>query len=535
MFYIAPASNLAEQDSLRGNEAYAKRSWYVIDSRLVTTENSARAGAFAGLTGALAMSAWFFVSRLIFGIPTPSEMFADASAPLIPVHLFGLLIGFAHGYTPLKIFGFASVVAGQLFVGALGGFLFVARAQRSPRFLATFACGAWLVTAAVFWSVLLGNYRGRPASSAIVLTLASLAAGFALFGVVTWWCARAPAADSPERPDRTRTSRATWIAGALTALVAAAGWQRLFARATFSYDGRVEIGPKVVKLTPNERFYCVTKNFADPNVDASAWRLTVTGAVERPMTLDLAALTALPFVDQETTLMCINNDPGGGLMSNAIWRGVTLRALVSAAGPREGIVRAVLHAVDNYADTISFDKAMEPTTLVAYHMNGVSLPARHGFPVRMIVPGLFGEKSVKWLRSIELVTAPVRGFYERQGWGPNFRIPTHSRFDAPDFTQPVRLGAPIELRGVAFCGDRGVARVEVSDDDGHSWHDATFASHYAPLVWRLWRYAWRPARPGIYRLTVRATDAHGNAQNATDRSAETEGATGYHRVVAHVV
>jgi len=495
-----------------------------------------RSGAIAGLTGALAMSAWFFAARLIFGVPTPSEMFADASAPLIPVHLFGLLIGFAHGYTPLKILGFASVVAGQLAVGALGGAAFVARAQRSVRFLIVFACAAWLLTAGVFSSVLLTNYRGRPAPFSVILTVASLAVGFAVFALLTWWCAPAPVLSPSTSPDRAaKTSRVRWIAGGVAALVAAAGWQRIFARATFSYDGRTELGPDVVAVTPNERFFCVTKNFADPNVDASAWRLTVTGAVRQPLTLDFAAVSRLPFVDQETTLMCINNGPGDGLMSNAIWRGVPLRALVAAAGPHEGIVRVVLHAADSYSDTIPFDKAMEQTTLVAYRMNGVELSPKHGFPVRMIVPGWFGEKNVKWLRSIELVTEPVRGFYERQGWGPTFRIPTHARFDAPNFTQPLRFGAPVELRGVAFCGDRGVARVQVSDDDGRSWRDATFTSHFAPLAWRLWRYEWRPARAGTYRLAVRAWDAHGNVQTATDRPAETDGATGYHRIVAHVV
>ena len=326
------------------------------------------------------MSAWFFAARLSFGVPTPSEMFANASAPLIPVHLFGLFIGLAHGYTPLKILGFASVVAGQLAVGALGGSVFVARAHRSPRFIAAFAFAAWLITSAVFWNVLLGNYHGRSAAAAMGLTLASLGAGFVVFGVTTWWCARQLVADSSGRSARDASSRATWIAGAVAALVAAAGFGRIFARATFSYDGRAEIGPDVVALTPNERFYCVTKNFVDPNVDPRAWRLTVTGAVARPMTLDLASLGALPFVEQETTLMCINNEPGGGLMSNALWRGVPLRSLIAAAGPREGIQRAVLHAGDNYADTISFERAMEPTTLVAYRMNGVAAPGQARFP-----------------------------------------------------------------------------------------------------------------------------------------------------------
>lgn len=159
--------------------------------------------------------------------------------------------------------------------------------------------------------------------------------------------------------------------------------------------------------------------------------MSVEGAVDNPVKFDLAALQALKYVEQETTLMCINNEPGGGLMSNALWRGVTFPSLIAAAKPRAGVVRAILHAGDNYADTIPFEKAMDATTVVAYLMNGVPLPPKHGFPARAIVPGWFGEKNVKWLRSIELSTEPVKGFYERQGWGPNFHVPTHSRFDSP--------------------------------------------------------------------------------------------------------
>lgn len=493
-----------------------------------------RTGAVAGCVGALAMSAWFFAARLLLGIPTPSEMFADLSAPYIPVHLFGILIGLVHGYTPLKILGFSSVVFGQIVVGAIGGY-FGARDGRPKRFLALFSIVAWVVTGAFFAAVLLGNYRGANARLATVLTLVSLALGFVVYGLVT--ARLLSALEAAARPSRGRSAptRATWIAGALVTAATAIGWGRLFARSSFSYDGRMDIGPDVAALTPNERFYSVTKNVADPSVDASLWSLSVEGAVDNPVKFDLAALQALKYVEQETTLMCINNEPGGGLMSNALWRGVTFPSLIAAAKPQAGVVRAILHAGDNYADTIPFEKAMDATTVVAYLMNGVPLPPKHGFPARAIVPGWFGEKNVKWLRSIELSTEPVKGFYERQGWGPNFHVPTHSRFDFPDFMQPLPRGAAIDLRGVAFCGDRGVARVEVSDDDGHTWRAATFTSHYERLAWRLWRYAWRPAARGTYRLAVRAWDANGLVQPGTDRPSETEGATGYHRVTARVV
>ncbi len=223
-----------------------------------------------------------------------------------------------------------------------------------------------------------------------------------------------------------------------------------------------------------------------------------------------------------------------GLMSNAMWRGVPLRDLLAAAAPAREAKRIALHAADNYIETIPFAKALQPTTLVAWEMDGQALLPRHGFPARIIVPGLFGEKNIKWLTGITVETTEFKGFYERQGWGPHYEIPKHARFDAPDFSKPLRRG-PIALRGVAFCGDCGVRRVEVSTDDGATWRNATFTSPYRQLAWRLWRYDWRPPRAGSYRLAVRATDARGEVQTAAVRGAETEGATGYHRVEAHVV
>ncbi len=150
-----------------------------------------------------------------------------------------------------------------------------------------------------------------------------------------------------------------------------------------------------------------------------------------------------------------------GLMSNAMWRGVPLRDLLAAAAPAREAKRIALHAADNYIETIPFAKALQPTTLVAWEMDGQALLPRHGFPARIIVPGLFGEKNIKWLTGITVETTEFKGFYERQGWGPHYEIPKHARFDAPDFSKPLRRG-PIALRGVAFCGDCGVRRVEVS-------------------------------------------------------------------------
>src|SRR5438067_6053753 len=194
----------------------------------------------------------------------------------------------------------------------------------------------------------------------------------------------------------------------------------------------------------------------------------------------------MTMVDQETTLMCISNGLGAGLMSNAIWRGIPMADLLQSAGPLDGAAKVKLHGVDNYADTFPLEKAMDPTTLVVFKMNGKTLPHRHGFPARVIVPGYFGEKHVKWLTRIELTGADAKGFYEAQGWGPDFIVPTRSRIDLPDnesWFALSKLNAPIEVKGMAYGGDRGTSRVELSFDDGETWDDAKIDYPGAKLTW----------------------------------------------------
>lgn len=166
-------------------------------------------------------------------------------------------------------------------------------------------------------------------------------------------------------------------------------------------------------------------------------------------------------------------------------------------------------------------------------MNGEPLPRRHGFPVRIIVPGLYGEKNVKWINRINLSATNEQGFYEHQGWGPDFVVQTQSRFSAPSFDRPLPL-APVMLKGTAFAGDRGVAVVEVSVDDGATCRPATVDYSGSRLTWTLWSYAWTPDRPGEHRLVVRGTDGTGAVQTSKERASGPEGATGYHRVLARI-
>jgi DMSO/TMAO reductase YedYZ molybdopterin-dependent catalytic subunit len=233
--------------------------------------------------------------------------------------------------------------------------------------------------------------------------------------------------------------------------------------------------------------------------------------------------------------MCISNGVGDALMSNARWTGVPLRNLLEAAGPQSRAVEVLLRGADGYTDTIPLEKALDPATLVVFEMNGEPLPRIHGFPVRLIVPGMYGEKNVKWITGIEVVDRDVKGFYEQQGWGPDFVIPVRSRFYEPDLDQPVRAGTAVRLRGIVFSGDRGISRAEVSLDGGQSWREAELEYPGERTSWAIWRYAFLPEIPGEYFLAVRGFAADGTPQPAEDRGIVPSGGRGYHRVTLPVV
>jgi len=514
---------------------------------------AAWAGLLSGSIAALFMIFVMLTLRALWGIATPSELIGDRIAPFLNVWLFIALITATRGYNQLKQLGVSSVLVGQLVVGAAAGLVYALLLQRdlsqdpqcgagrrSDRFLATFVAVTWLLSVLALWPNLGTNYAGRPRGEAALASALGLLVSYAVYALLLRVFCRLlvgrstvqpAAASAPAHTGR----RALLVAGVgIVAGIGTAAWLRDFYRkAAYWYDGTQYRGPDIEPFTPNERFYVVTKNNVDPTPRRNLWRLEVAGLVQHPRIYRFADLAALPAVTQETTLECISNWVGGGLISNAMWKGVPLRHLIEAAGPRAGIRTVVCRGVDGYTDNISFEQAMDPTTLVAYEMNGVSLPARHGFPARLVVPGMVGEKSIKWLTRIDLLDHATKEFYERQGWGPNFVIHTTSRFDAPDFGRSLPLGVVI-LKGMAFGGNRGVDRVEVSTDDGRTWQRAQLAYRGSRLAWVLWSYPWNPPRAGEYALVVRATDGTGAVQTAQNRVTVPEGATGYHRVIGRV-
>jgi len=506
------------------------------------------AGFLAGFIAGLLMTVTMLLLAWLFGVATPLVIFGDRLSVFIPADTFLSLMGRVGGYNNMKQLGVGSVIAGQLVVGGLGGIVYgwVMRRRDVNSFFVTGIIFILLPLAAVgtfLWPVLGTHYQGLPINRATGVTLSGLLAAFIVFErslVLVFRFLTRPRVQVNDQEFSPSIGRRALIAGGIALLAGGGGaalLRRLYRAATFSYDGTQYKGRGVQPITPNDQFYCVTKNVVDPKVNADLWRLEVNGLVQTRQTYRLDRLKSLPAVEQETTLMCISNGLDAGLMSNAKWKGVPMSVLLAAASPVAGATKVRLHGVDNYTDTFPLEKAMDPTTLVVYEMNGETLPDRHGFPARVIVPGYFGEKHVKWITRIEVADESAIGFYEKQGWGPDFIVPTRSRFDEPDNYSTISSAVAangIAVRGVAFGGDRGISRVEVSFDDGATWQEAKLDYPGTKLTWALWSYDWRPPGPDNYTLVVRATDGEGAVQELDEERPFKSGTTGFHKITVYV-
>src|SRR5437763_2321176 len=509
-------------------------------------------GFLAGLVAGIAMSFAMLLLAWVFQIATPLVILGDRLSVFISPKPFFWIMGRAGGYHHLKQLGVGSSMLGQILVGAIGGMVYgIIRRKRQQHFgyrwtFLIFVALPLVVSAILLWPVLGTHYGGMPIDAARLISLLGLAFALLLcerflvrgFVLLTSRGHEETVASPEFSPHLGRRAFLLGTLGLLFAGGGAAIARKLFRIATFSYDGTQYKGADVQAITPNDQFYCVTKNVVDPRVDGGLWHLEMTGLVRHPHTYRLLDFKSMEMIDQETTLMCISNGLDAGLMSNAVWRGIPMADLLEAASPLPGAERVRLHGVDNYTDTVPFEKAMTPTTLIAFKMNGAELPDRHGFPVRVIVPGYFGEKHVKWLTRIELATADAKGFYETQGWGPDFIVPTRSRIDVPLNDGAISLGSltgAIELKGVAYGGDRGISRVEFSWDDGESWDEAKIDYPGTKLTWALWSFNWEPGDDvDDYTLVVRATDGEGKVQEFEEGRAFTSGITGFHKVMVHI-
>jgi DMSO/TMAO reductase YedYZ molybdopterin-dependent catalytic subunit len=290
-------------------------------------------------------------------------------------------------------------------------------------------------------------------------------------------------------------------------------------------DGLV---PGTPFITPNDDFYRIDTALSFPRIDLDRWTVRVHGMVDREVTITYEQLLAMPMVERMVTLACVSNEVGGDLVGNAVWQGVLLADVLAEAGVQDGAEQVFSRSVDGFTCGFPVAAALDGRDcLIAIGMNGEALPLAHGFPARLVVPGLYGYVSAtKWLKEIELTTWDAeQGYWVPRGWSRDAPIKTQSRIDVPRRGDDLEAGR-IAVAGVAWAPNRGVAKVEVRVDDG-PWQEARLGEDASDDAWRQWVYEWE-ATSGEHRLQVRATDATGETQTEEVAPPAPNGATGYH-------
>jgi DMSO/TMAO reductase YedYZ molybdopterin-dependent catalytic subunit len=285
--------------------------------------------------------------------------------------------------------------------------------------------------------------------------------------------------------------------------------------------------------TPNADFYRIDTALTVPQVAVDTYRLSITGLVDRELSLSYADLLDRELIESDITLTCVSNEVGGKLAGNARWLGVRLDDLLAEAGIQPGADQIVGRSVDRYTCGFPVAALDGRDAMVALGMNGVPLPLEHGFPARLIVPGLYGYVSAtKWLAEISLTTfSDFDHYWVGRGWSPQAPIKTQSRIDTPGPLQKIPAG-PTVIAGVAWAQTRGIGRVEVRVDGGE-WQTAELAAELSDTTWRQWRLPWQ-ATPGRHDVACRATDMTGETQTETRAEPIPDGATGWHSIVVLV-
>ena len=512
-----------------------------------TTVTTARwPAALAGLVGAaVALGASELIAGLLPGAPSLIAAVGQTVIDLQPAGAKDVVVA---------LFGTNDKLAFELFIAVvatiIGAGLGILGRTRFP-----LAALGFVAFGAIGFAAAIGDPFTSPAL-AVVSVAVSVALGIR---VMSWLLSRASGATRrtvAATPDWSRRSLLLQ-GGALgvTAVVAGVGGRALLERArsapaaaadeippaSDTLDDLVDatdLSPQVAGLSPivipNDRFYRIDTALLTPVVDAASWSLRIHGMVDRETTLTWDELLGLPLFEQYVTIACVSNEVGGNLVGNAKWTGVRLREVLDLAGVQQGATQLVGRAVDGWTAGMPTAWIMDPTRepMIAVRMNEEPLPAQHGFPARLIVPGLYGYVSAtKWLSELELTTLEAfDGYWVPLGWAKEAPILTQARIDTP--RRGARLAAgTMPIAGVAWAPDRGVSRVEVAIDD--EWRDARLSSPISDATWVQWVVDWE-ATPGQHRISVRATDGEGTLQEERSTPPAPDGARGWHTVAVDV-
>ena len=358
-------------------------------------------------------------------------------------------------------------------------------------------------------------------------------------------------ADTPDSPDRGRRLSLVTLgflgAGALSGVGGV-----VLSRLTSSVSGdrdafalpRIDIAappvpptvqPKGVALpsfvTANADFYRIDTALSVPQLSRTDWQLKIHGMVDREITYRFEDLDRFEVVEKLVTLTCVSNPVGGDLISNAAWTGYRVRDLLAEAGVHSDADMVLSMSIDGFTAGTPVDALTDNRdSMLAVGMNGAPLPTEHGYPARLVVPGLYGYVSAtKWVVDLEVTRFDrAEAYWTRLGWSPRGPIKTESRIDMPRSGQEVAQG-PVTFGGVAWAQDRGVRAVEVRIDEG-DWQPAELGAGYSNDTWRLWSFNWQATQAGSHTITVRATDNTGAVQTAEQADPVPDGATGWHTI-----
>lgn len=510
------------------------------------------ASLLAGLVASLVSVVCMGILRLFAGIPTPVELLGDFVLKKLPVNTFvDMLIRFQPNpkLAPLSLTLLGMIALGTvlgIFYALLARVRFPLTSYRPSRrewlWMLAFGLAMSLGGILLFHVEIAQNYLGLPLAWATVITALGLVLDFLGYALVLGHAYRLLLPRQKVAEDETKASgRRALLARAGVAVVGlgAAGGSlgvlKGYVNKYSSYDGMETFTQNgaVAPITPNAQHYVVTQNPIDPTPDLAVWRLEVTGLVGTSGTYTYEQFTSLPSISRAVTLECIANGIGGHLISTAIWQAVPFSDLLARHGGAQSSASYVaFYSVDGYVVSQPLAEVMKSDALLAFRMNGEELPMRHGYPVRVLLPGHFGEENPKWLTRIELTDHFVGGLYSDQGWY-NGELHTITRIDRP--TGRVPFASTVEIGGLAFAGKRGIQQVEVSTDNGQTWQKAELAPPLSQDSWVFWTYQWHPAVPGHFVLAARATDGTGQLQTSAKQGTVPNGATGYHFVSMDLV
>ncbi|MFK0041632.1 molybdopterin-dependent oxidoreductase [Paenarthrobacter sp. NPDC090517] len=324
------------------------------------------------------------------------------------------------------------------------------------------------------------------------------------------------------------TAVASGFRGSMTLPEPATPPQAIPANASLPLD---DISPLV---TPNPDFYRIDTALTVPAIDPPAWKLRVTGMVEREIEIDFATLLAKPMTERHVTIACVSNNVGGDLIGNALWLGWPVRELLAMAGPKAGADMVLSTSNDGWTASTPLEALTDDRdALLAVGMNGEPLPLEHGFPVRMIVPGLYGFVSAtKWLTELKVTRfSDDTAYWTTRGWSDHGPIKTQSRIDVPRNGRSVQAGK-VQFGGVAWAQHRGINDVELRVNRG-PWQQAKLAGAISTDTWYQWQLG-IDLTPGEYEVQVRATDSKGEPQTEDKAPVAPDGATGYHTISVKV-